>query len=136
MNPRPDTADIAQTISDKADRMETKAKRATDELADRAERGVDRAREMANDTLNKAEAKVRSLREDVKPAIDAISARVQDMAARGKQAATETGERTRAKVNQVADRTTAYVQDQPLKSMAIAAAAGAVLALLLGRRRD
>ena len=51
MNPRPDTDDIVQTISDKADRMETKAKRATDELADKAERGVDRAREMANDTL-------------------------------------------------------------------------------------
>ena len=46
-----------------------------------------------------------------------------------------TADQTRDKVNEYADRTSAYVQDQPLKSMAIAAAAGALVAMLLGRRR-
>ena len=35
----------------------------------------------------------------------------------------------------VASQTSAYVAEKPLQSMAIAAAAGAALALLLGRRK-
>lgn len=108
---------------------------ATEHAADKAERGVDSARSFANEALDKADAKVRSLREDIKPAIDAVSSRVQDIAARGKAACAQTRDQTRDKVNEYADRTSAYVQDQPLKSVAIAAAAGAVVALLLGRRR-
>ena len=96
---------------------------------------METARTLANDALDKADAKVRTLRDDIRPAIDAVSSRVQDMAARGKAAAAQTREQTREKVNEYADRTSAYVQDQPLKSMAIAAAAGALVALLLGRRR-
>ena len=103
--------------------------------ADKAERGVETARSLANDALDKADAKVRTLRDDIRPAIDAVSSRVQDMAARGKAAAAQTREQTREKVNEYADRTSAYVSEQPLKSMAMAAAAGAALALLMGRRR-
>ncbi len=108
---------------------------ATDRVADKAESGVESARSFANDALDKADSKVRSLRDDIKPAIDAVSSRVQDMAARGKAAAAQTRDQTRDKVNEYADRTSAYVVDQPLKSVAIAAAAGALAALLLGRRR-
>ena len=108
---------------------------ATDRLAAQAERGVESARSYANEALDKADAKVRTLREDIKPAIDAVSSRVQDMAARGKAACAQTRDQTRDKVSEYADRTSAYVVDQPLKSVAIAAAAGAVVALLLGRRR-
>lgn len=108
---------------------------ATEKIADSAERTVDSARLYANEALDKADAKVRSLREEVQPAIDAISSRVHDMAARGKAAASETGAHARDKFQQYSDKTSAYVQEQPLKSMAIAAAAGAVVALLMGRRR-
>ena len=108
---------------------------ATDRMADKAERGVESARSYANEALDKADAKVRTLREDIKPAIDAVSSRVQDMAARGKAAAAQTRDQTRDKVNEYADRTSAYVVEQPLKSVAIAAGVGALAALLLGRRR-
>ena len=111
------------------------AHQAADKIADKAESTVDSARLYANEALDKADAKVRSLREDVQPAIDAISSRVHDMAARGKAAATETSVHARDKFQEYSDKTSAYVQDQPLKSMAIAAAAGAALALLMGRRR-
>ncbi len=108
---------------------------ATDVAANQAERTVDTARAYANHALDKADAQVRSLREDIKPAIDAVSARVQDMAARGKAAAAETSAQAREKLNEYSERTSSYVAEQPLKSMAIAAAAGAVVAMLLGRRR-
>lgn len=117
------------------DKIADSAQNATDKVADKAERTVESARLYANEALDKADAKVRTLRDDIRPAIDAVSSRVQDMAARGKAAAAQTREQTREKVNEYADRTSAYVQDQPLKSMAIAAAAGALVALLLGRRR-
>ena len=117
------------------DKLADDAIAATDRMADKAERGVESARSFANEALDKADAKVRTLREDIKPAIDAVSSRVQDMAARGKAACAHTRDQTRDKVNEYADRTSAYVVDQPLKSVAIAAAAGALVALLLGRRR-
>jgi ElaB/YqjD/DUF883 family membrane-anchored ribosome-binding protein len=113
----------------------TKVEEAVDQIADKAERTVDSARAFANEALDKADAKVRTLREDIKPALDAVSARVHDMAARGRAAAAETRDQTREKVQAYAERTSAYVAEQPLKSMAIAAAAGAAIALLLGRRR-
>ncbi len=109
---------------------------AVDKAADRVERTVDSARTYAHQALDKAETKARTLQDDLKPTIDALSARVQDMAARGKVAATETTAQAREKLNQVSDRTSAYVAEQPLKSMAIAAAAGAAIAWLLGRKRD
>lgn len=120
---------------DTVNHLADNAAKASERLADKAERGVESARSLANDALDKADAKVRTLRDDIRPAIDAVSSRVQDIAARGKAAVAQTREQTREKVNEYADRTSAYVQDQPLKSMAIAAAAGALVALLLGRRR-
>ncbi len=117
------------------DQLADDAIEATERAANKAERGVESARHFANEALDKADDKVRSLREDIKPAIDAVSSRVQDIAARGKAACAQTRDQTRDKVNEYADRTSAYVVDQPLKSVAIAAAVGAVAALLLGRRR-
>ena len=118
------------------DKIADSAQNATDKVADKAERTVESARLYANEALDKADAKVRSLREDVQPAIDAISHRVHGLAARGKAAASETGAQARDKFQEYSEKTSAYVTEQPLKSMAFAAAAGAALAMLLGRRRD
>ena len=123
------------TTKSTVEKIADTAQSATEVAADKAERTVETARAYANDALDKADAKVRSLREDIKPAIDAVSARVQDMAARGKAAAAETSAQAREKLNEYSERTSSYVAEQPLKSMAIAAAAGAVLAMLMGRRR-
>ena len=109
---------------------------AVDKAADHVERTVDSARAYAHQALDKAETKARTLHEDLKPTIDALSARAQDMAARSKAAATQTTAQAREKLTQVSERTSAYVAEQPLKSMAIAAAAGAAMSWLLGRKRD
>ena len=118
------------------------AKEFVDQVADKAETALDKADDAVNNTRSKtkdaiddAEAKVQSIRDDLRPSIDALSARVQDFAERTKQAAFEKRDQTKETVQAYADKTSAYVVDQPLKSVAIAAAAGAVLAMLLGRRR-
>lgn len=111
------------------------ANAATDKIGSKAENTVEAARTLAHETLNNAEAKVRTLREDIKPAIDAISTRVQNMAEHGRAACAESSAQARKKLNAAASKTSAYVSEQPMKSMAIAVAAGAALAFLLGRRR-
>ena len=123
------------TTHDTINKITDSAHDTADKAAYKAERSVDSARVYANEALDKADAKVRSLREDVQPAIDALSARVHDMAETARTKAAETADLSKEKFNDVAQRTSAYVQQQPLKSMAIAAAAGAVLAMLMGRRR-
>lgn len=117
------------------EKMAETANDATNKIASKAESTVDTVRTLANEALDKADVKVRTLREDIKPAIDAISGRVQNMAEHGRAAYAEKSAQAREKLNTAADKTCAYVSEQPMKSMAIAAAAGAVLAMLLGRRR-
>ena len=117
------------------DQIADKASDATEKVANKAADTVDSARSFANEALDKADAKVRSLRGDLKPAIEALSARMQDLAQQGKAVASDTTSQARDRFNDVANKTSSYVSEKPMKSMAIAAAAGAVLAMLLGRRR-
>lgn len=120
---------------DAVEKLAESANAATDKIAHKAESTVESARAFANEALDKADTKVRTLREDIKPAIDAISARVHDMTEHGKSACAQTTAQAREKFNQVSNKASAYVSEQPMKSVAIAAAAGAVLAMLLSRRR-
>ena len=99
-----------------------------------AQSGIDATRELANDALDKASSRVTTLRDDMQPAIEAVSSRVQDMAARGMAAAAETRDLAREKLAEASDHTSAYVAEKPFKAMALAAAAGALLAMLWRRR--
>ncbi len=63
-------------------------------------------------------------------------AATQDLASRGIAYCADTSDRARRQLNQAADATARYVAEQPGKSLAIAAAAGAFVATLcmLARR--
>lgn len=116
---------------DSPNRIEEEAAAATRD----ARRSADATRAWASETLDKARATARDLRDDVLPAFDALADRMQELTARGKAAASDASAQARVKLDETRERTSAYVAEKPLQSMAIAAAAGAVLALLLGRRR-
>lgn len=120
---------------EKIDQITDKAHELSERVADKAEKAIDTARDKANAVLDEADVQVRTLREDVQPAIDAISSRVHDMAHTARVKANEAACRSREKLHHMSQCTSDYVQEQPLKAMALAAAAGAVVALLLGRRR-
>ncbi|WP_375576079.1 hypothetical protein [Paracidovorax oryzae] len=107
-----------------------------EDMLDNAQDAVRTTRNAANKTLDKAERKVRELQSDVDPLIDDLAARAQDLASRGIAYCADTGERARRQLNQAADATARYVSEQPGKSLAIAAAAGAFVATLcmLARR--
>lgn len=82
-----------------------------------------------------ADDPMQRLYDDLRPAVDALAARAQEAARRYNAAAGDAGERLRQQARIYADRTSAYVVEQPLKALTMAAAAGAAFALLMGGRR-
>ncbi|MGD9773458.1 hypothetical protein [Diaphorobacter sp.] len=107
------------------------------DVADTAASAAEATRRMANDTLDMAESSVRRLRAGADPLIDDLAYKAQDLASRSIDYCAQTSERARRQFHQAGDATTRYVNEQPGKSLLMAAAAGAALAtlaMLLSRR--
>lgn len=104
--------------------------------ADNAIRGTQRA---ADDALDSLSNKVDDLRSQAAPLINRVSAKAEDVAKRGMEAVRDGSQQLREKALRATDSTVAYVKDEPVKSMLIAAATGAVLmglVSLMGRSRN
>ncbi len=102
-----------------------------------SEEAVENTRNFANHQLDRAHDKVRDLRGNVEPAIDRLAARAQDVATRGIHAASDASAKVQKQINHYAEATGKYVAEQPVKSVLIAAAAGAALAaLVMAARRS
>lgn len=104
-------------------------------VADKIEDGVERSREAADQALAAADAKVHHLRDDIQPAIDAVVERTRDLADQSQAALEHTRDQARERLHQAHDWTSDRMAAKPLATMALAAAAGAALALLLGRKK-
>jgi ElaB/YqjD/DUF883 family membrane-anchored ribosome-binding protein len=95
--------------------------RATDQALDRLSDTVDEVRSKAGPMLNK------------------VTSQAEAAARRGMEAVRDTSQQLRERALQAQDMTVAYVKDEPIKAMLIAAATGAVLMGLismLSRSRD
>lgn len=101
-----------------------------------AEQAFDSTRAFADASLNKAGHKVRDLRHDIEPAIDHLAAKAQRFVRRGLDTASETGAKAQKSLVHYANTTGKYVAEQPMKSVLIAAAAGAAIAALLVTARS
>ncbi|KAF1044760.1 hypothetical protein [Xylophilus sp.] len=106
----------------------TQARDLADDVLQSAQGAVESTRNLANDSLDRASEKVRDLRRDVSPTVDRIAETAQDWAQRGLDAWSDTRERARRQIDHYSDVTGRYVADQPVKSVLIAAAAGAAVA--------
>lgn len=116
--------------------ISSQARQATDDLQDSADRAINTTREIANDVLDSAEKKVRDLRGSVDPVVDMLASRAQKLARQSLDMASEAKERAQQSLTRAADATTRYVSEQPLRSVLIAAAVGASVALLIAVARD
>lgn len=90
----------------------------------------------ALDSLSDA---VHQVRDQAQPMLNRVSGQAEAAARRGIEAVREGSQQLRERAMQATDQTVAYVKDEPVKSMLIAAATGAVLMGLLtmmGRSRD
>lgn len=82
---------------------------------------------------------VHQVRDQAQPMLNRVSEQAEAAARRGIDAVRESSHQLRERALQATDQTVAYVKDEPVKSMLIAAATGAVLmglVTMLGRSRD
>ncbi len=103
--------------------------------ADNAIRSTQRA---ANNALDGLAGTVQDVRRQVTPMINRATEQASALAQRGMDAVRDTSQQVRERAVRVSDGTVGYIRDEPVKSVLIAAAAGAavvVLAGLLGNSR-
>jgi ElaB/YqjD/DUF883 family membrane-anchored ribosome-binding protein len=109
-------------------------------LADTADNAVKGTRRVANETLDKAETAIGDARTNAEPAIARLAGQAEALARRGVDAVKDTAQQVRERASSMGDATVRYVQEEPVKSMLIAAATGAalmgLLALIQSARRN
>ena len=92
----------------------------------------------ASEALSQASARLNAARARAGETIDQWTERAQELARNGLDKASDTLDRSKRGLRRAGDATSAYVEDQPLKSIAIAAGVGAATAalIMLLRNRD
>ena len=103
----------------------------TDDVRQTANEAMETTRAYAQNAVNAAGEKVRELRRDAEPGVEQLAARVQQAVQRGLDAASTTSARAQRRIEQAADVTGRYISDQPVRSVLIAAAAGAAITALI-----
>ena len=111
-------------------------RKASDDLLQTAGKAIDSTREHANDALDKAESKMREFRGNVDPMVDMLATKAQKLARQSLDMASEAKDRAEKSLKQAADATTRYVSEQPLRSVLMAAAVGALVALVVSTSRN
>jgi len=111
-------------------------RKASDDMLDSAGQTLQATREHANSALDKAESKVRELRGSVDPMVEMLASKAQKMARQSLDMASEAKERAEKSFKNAADATTRYVSEQPMRSVLMAAAVGAAVALLVSATRN
>ena len=107
------------------------------QLLNGVEEGIDQAHSAAQKAVTGAANKLGELQHSVQPVIERIASRGAEIAQDGVDATREAGARAKTVVTRYATACENYVIEQPMKSVAIAAVAGATLAalLMLSRKR-
>jgi ElaB/YqjD/DUF883 family membrane-anchored ribosome-binding protein len=121
-----------------ADRIGQQASQAADQAANRAEDALRSTQRATNSAIEGISAKVDDLRTQAGPLINKVSAQAEAAARRGMEAVRDTSQQLRERASVATDSTVGYIKDEPIKSMLIAAATGAVLMGLvnmMGRSR-
>jgi ElaB/YqjD/DUF883 family membrane-anchored ribosome-binding protein len=97
--------------------------------ADHAIRSTQRA---TNDALDALSGSVQDMRHQAGPIVNRSSEQIAALAQRGVDAVRDSSQLLRDKAQRASDSTVGYIRDEPIKSVLIAAAAGATLLALLG----
>ena len=106
--------------------------KAADQAATKASGVIQSTKRVANGALDSLQQSVDELRQSVPSAFSSAAAQVEDLTRRGLDRAKQTSAQVREKVNGASERTVEYIKDEPVKSVLIAAAAGAAMAALIG----
>ena len=117
----------------------TDAPNLADQAADRANSAIRSTQNVTNAAFDRLTDKVEDVRDQAAPLINRLSSQAETAARRGLDAVRDTSAQVRETALKASDSTVAYIKDEPLKAMLIAAATGAALMALvslLGRSRS
>jgi ElaB/YqjD/DUF883 family membrane-anchored ribosome-binding protein len=112
-------------------------------FADQAAQGADSAikstQRFANEALDSLSDKVGEVRDQAAPVLNRVAEKAETLARRGLEAVKDSSQVVREKALRASDSTVAYIKDEPVKAILIAAATGAALMALISlmtRSRD
>lgn len=108
---------------------------AADGMMHSADRALDSTRNYANHALDVAGSKMHSMHDSVEPALAKLSNGAEQLAQQAMDIATQARDKTRESLANYSAATTRYVSEKPMQSVLIAAAVGAVVALLVSSTR-
>ncbi len=103
----------------------------TDRAANKADEAIDSSKRAAQAALNSVQDGVDQLREAIPSAFTRAAAQVEAITRQGIDRARQASAEVRGQVNLAGDRTVQYIKDEPVKSVLVAAAAGAALVGLI-----
>lgn len=117
------TTSPAETASDTATRI-------ADQLADKAHNAVSATRQRANGALDSIDAGVDHMHDYAPSAFSRAAAQMESLTRRGVDRARDASNAVRDRAHQAGDRAVGYIQHEPVKSVLMAVAAGAAVAML------
>lgn len=123
---------MSETLSPLSGPTAAKIDAFTDRATAQADEALAATRRAANGALDKLQQGVEQLRDDTPGALRRAAAQVDELTRRGLERARLASEDLRHTVSRTGDRSIGFIQAQPVKSVLIAAAAGAALAALVG----
>jgi ElaB/YqjD/DUF883 family membrane-anchored ribosome-binding protein len=101
-----------------------------DQLADKAHSAITATRQRANGALDSIDAGVDRMHDTVPSAFSRAAAQMEAMTRRGVDRARDASNAVRDQAHRAGDRAVGYIQHEPVKSVLIAVAAGATIAML------
>jgi len=112
------------------------ARNTRDEALQATVQATELSRSYAKEALDQAEGKIRELRGNVDPMVDKLADTAQKLARQSLDMANEAKHKAEESMSRYAGMTTKYVSEQPMRSVLIAAAVGAAVALLVAAARS
>ena len=113
------------------------AEKIIDDVAAAGQKAADKAKRSASEAKDAASDKIAVARDRAVEALDSLTERANHYARRGLDKAVDMQHRAKREFERASDATAHYVEEQPLKSVAIAAGIGAaVTAITLLLLRD
>jgi ElaB/YqjD/DUF883 family membrane-anchored ribosome-binding protein len=115
------------------------AQEMTDNAADAAQGAIRSTQRTTDQAFDRLSETVEGVRSKAGPMLNKVASQAEAAARRGMDAVRDTSQQLRERAVQAQDLTVAYVKDEPIKAMLIAAATGALLMgliTLLSRSRD
>ncbi len=110
-----------------------------DQAAQNADSAISSSKRVANEALDTLSDKVQDVKDQAAPVLNRVATKAEELARRSADAMRDSGAQIKERAQRASYATVGYIKDEPVKSILIAAAAGAALmalVTLLSRDRD